>query len=721
MHSCAELGDMDSSGSQQMRLSAIGIVVFSLFIAVFFRLWFLQGIDRQEFEAASFSNRVRVLHEEGPRGRILDRNGKVLVDNRTSLVVALDREPLRQMKPEERTEIFIDLADSLNELGVPIKLDRIERGYADLRYAPQAHVPIVDDVEEEVEVYLRERAERFPGVIVKRTTTRVYPYGRVAAHILGYVGEINANELERYGPEAEDLDAARTDLGPDGFVGNGEYRLGDSIGKSGVERSFEAVLRGKPGKRTIEVNARGDMVDVIESEPGEAGNDLWLAVDVDLQAHAERLLSTKIHDLRGDYVEDVRRGVTVGLIRVNAPQGSIVIIDPRNGDVLAMASYPDYDPNLLVHGISQNLWAQLNDPNSGQPLLNWALQGAYAPGSTFKLFSAFAGLDSGYLSGGNEVIDDQGTYQVENCTGDSCTFRNAGSTKYYRTDVARSLTVSSDVYYYQLADKFWNLRGQYGETPIQDAAAEFGLGSRTGIRLPGEQGGRLPTPEWMRSMNDQYPDAFPRGQWQTGDSINSSVGQGDVLATPLQLANGYATFANGGTLYRPQVVTKATRANDPAVAPGEPDNYTVVYEAEPEVTGQVNIAPDHYDKIFRGLVGVTQDEGGTATKAWRAEPTTWPFAGKTGTAQVTGKADTALFAGFGPAIPGVPAEYAIAVVIPEAGFGGAVSAPLAFRVMRPVSEGTLIPACHVGDELTCMAAIQSAEDAAAQDVEGSQD
>lgn len=222
-------------------------------------------------------------------------------------------------------------------------------------------------------------------------------------------------------------------------------------------------------------------------------------------------------------------------------------------------------------------------------------------------------------------------------------------------------------------------------------------------------------------MNEQYPESFPRGIWQTGDSINSSVGQGDVLATPLQLAVGYATFANGGTQYQPQIVLQATRAVDPALPPGQAGNYTVIYEAEPEVLGQIDIQPDHYDKIFRGLLGVTQERGGTATEAWNAEPTAWPFAGKTGTAQVTGKADTALFAGFGPAVPGVPAEYAISVVIPEAGFGGTVSAPLAFRVMKPVSEGTLIPACHVGQEQACEDARRAAEEAAAQDVEGSQD
>jgi len=171
------------------------VVYVVLFLALFVRLWFLQGIDRQEFEAASVSNRLRVIHEEAPRGRILDRNGKVLVDNRTSIVVALDREPLRKMEPQEREAMFVDLADTLVSFGVPAKVSDVQKAFDDKRYAPQAYVPVAEDVSEDVEIYLAERADRFPGVVVERKAVRVYPYGKAAVHVLGYVGEINEDEL----------------------------------------------------------------------------------------------------------------------------------------------------------------------------------------------------------------------------------------------------------------------------------------------------------------------------------------------------------------------------------------------------------------------------------------------------------------------------------------------------------------------------------------------
>lgn len=699
--------------SNHVRLSAVGIVAVSLFLALFMRLWFLQGIDRQEFEAASISNRLRVITAEGPRGRILDRNGKVLVDNRTSIVVSLDREPLREMEPEDREELFVQLADTLDSLGVPTKVSHIEKRYADKRYLPQAYVPIAEDVPESVEVHLLERADRFPGVVVERTAIRVYPYGRIAVQVLGYVGEINEEELAARGgtvPGTATSTTSTTTTTIDPATGENAaaagapspkpYELGDSIGKSGVERAYEDDLRGVPGKRTIEVNARGDLVDVVSVDPPRAGDDVWLSLDVDLQAHAERLLEAKVQSLRGGRDADGNR--------LNVPQGSVVIQDPRNGQILAMASYPDYDPMLTVNGISQDVWEMLNDPNSGQPLVNWAMQGTYAPGSTFKLFTAHAGLTTGFLAQGNEVVDDPGYYDIENCTAGKCRVTNAGSKRMGTVDLAMSLTASSDVYYYRMADKLWQRRGEFGETPIQDSAALFGLGERTGIELPGEHRGRLPTPQSRKEAYEARPDLFEHGNWQTGDNINMSIGQGDVLATPLQLANAYSTFANGGIRYQPIVATKVTHPSDPAVPPAE-DDYELVREIAPVEAGRVEFSPDGRTKIFTGLVGVTQHYRGTATAAWEATPTAWPMGGKTGTAQVNKKADSALFVGWGPAVPGVPPEYTISVVIPEAGFGGAVAAPLAIRILEPVSHGTLAAACTVEDQERCDAERAQAE------------
>jgi len=702
--------------SNQVRLSALGIVALSLFLALFVRLWFLQGIDRQKFEVASASNRLRVIHEEGPRGRILDRNGKILVDNRTSIVVALDREPLRKLSEQQRPAEFAQLADTLTSIGVPTKVGDIEKRYADKRYAPQEYVPIAEDVTEEVELYLAERGDRFPGVVVESRAVRSYPYGPLAAQLVGYVGEINEQELVARGGTPSGASGTTT---PDPAASSttvttvpGQvakpYQLGDTIGKGGVERAYEADLRAVPGKRTIEVNAKGDLIDVVQRTSPTAGEDVWLSIDIDLQANAERLLAAKIESLRG---RTDKSGA-----RLTAPQGSVVIQDPMTGQILAMASYPSYDPSITVNGISSDLWARLNDPANGRPLYNWALQGTYAPGSTFKPFTAYAGMSSGFLRPGNDSYGDNGVYRLKACKGAKCEFQNAGRVSHGRVNVPRSLTVSSDVYYYWIGESLWVNRTQFGETPIQDAAGKFGIGKKTGIPLPGENAGRLPTPAARKAAFAANPGAFATGDWYSGDNIITAIGQGDVLITPLQLADAYATIANGGTRYRPQVVSKVTRIKDATQPPGQAGNFDVVRDIAPEALDKVDFAPDQYQKIFDGLVGVTQSGEGTASSSWRASPTAWPMAGKTGTAQVRGKADTSIFAGWGPAVAGFPPQYAVAVVIPEAGFGGDVSAPLAFRILQPASTNSLPPACPVADQTACDAANAAAAAASGQDV-----
>lgn len=678
--------------SDRIRLSAIGIVALSLFVALFVRLWFLQAIDRQRFEVASASNRLRQIHIEGPRGRILDRNGKILVDNRTEMVVALDREPLRKLSPRRREEIFADLAETLTAQGVPTKVRDVQKKYDDQRYAPQERVPLLEDVDERTEMFLLERGSRFPGLVVERRAVRVYPYGPLAAHLVGYVGEINETELAARGGKVPGATSTTSTTTPTGVALTKPYYVRDTIGKAGVERSAEKYLRGTPGSRTVEVNAKGDMISVVSEKPAKAGDDVWLAIDVDLQNTAEQLLEAKVRSVRGKVDNEGKP--------LRAPQGSVVIQDPRNGEVLAMASYPDYDPSITVNGISTELWEQLNNPDNGRPLFNWALQGTYAPGSTFKLFTAYSALRTGFITPANERYYDQGSYKVKGCNAGKCSFRNAGGAKLGMVDVPRSLTVSSDVYYYWIGDALWQAKGQLGETALQDGAKPFGIGQRTGIELPAEAPGRLPTPRSRRELYRANPKAFVTDKWYTGDNILTSIGQGDVLVTPLQLSNAYATFANGGTHYRPLVATVVTRPKDPGVDPAALNNIVLVHRFEPEVLGKVPFTTEQYLKIAQGLIGVTQNASGTAVKSWRASPTAWPMAGKTGTAQVVGKADSSVFAGYGP-VGAEPARYAISVVIPEAGFGGDVAAPLAFRIMKPLSENRLTPACTTDQTARC--------------------
>lgn len=665
--------------TSRLRLTIVGIVCVSLFASLLTRLWYLQGVAADDYRVTADSVYLRTIHEEGPRGRILDRNGRVLVDNRVSLVLGLDRQVLGEVDDERRGEVFTELADTLTSFGLPTKATVIEERYQDPRWGPLEFVPVVPDLpSQDVELYVAEHSDRFPGVVVKRRAVRTYPYGSLAAHLVGYVGQINEEELESAEREEGEIDASQPRE-----EGAKPYQGGDEIGKAGVEATFERDLRGIPADRRIQVDARGDYVGTLDDEEAQPGDDIWLTIDIDLQAHAEQLLRQQLDAVRGSRTSD-------GKVR-RAPQGSVVITNPQNGEILAMASYPSYDPAELVNGIDSDLWARLNDEGAGQPLFNWALQGTYAPGSTFKLFTAVAAKESGYLGPGNDVIVDRGSYEVGNCEGESCRFRNAGSVAYGSVDLPRSLTVSSDVYYYRIADELWQRRGVFGETPIQDWAARFGVGARTGVALPGEGRGRLPTPELLRRQHEENPDVFPRGEWYAGDNLNTSIGQGDVLMTPLQLVNSYATFANGGTRMTPLIVRKVTRPRDLGRDPADPENHDVIREADPLAVNEVGLQPRNALPIAAGIQGAVMSGEGTANDAFDQSPTAWPMAGKTGTAEVAGKADTALFVAYGPVLAGTDPTWAISVVLPEAGFGGEQAAPLAFRIMKPVSEATVPP------------------------------
>ena len=585
---------------------------------------------------------------------------------------------------------FTHIAEALSSLGIPTTADDVWNRFADKRYSPQEPVPVAEDVSPEVEQYLLERSSEFPGVIVDRRSVREYPYGTLAAHLIGYVGEINEEELVDRGGKIPGGGgaASSTTTTARGSMAK-SYELGDSIGKTGVERAYEEDLRAVPGQRTIEVNAKGEMLDVVSENPPVPGDDIWLSIDLDLQANAEKQLAERIDSLSG--------GQDRGGRPTKASQGSVVVTEPMTGEVLAMASYPTYDPAAIVNGISSEMWAQFQDPASGLPLNNWAMQGTYAPGSTFKPFTALAGLRTGFLRPGNETFSDSGVYQLQGCKGQKCEFQNAGRRGHGSVNLSRSLTVSSDTYYYRIGEQLWLSREATGETPIQDVAREFGLGEPTGIEVRGEASGRIPTPESRIAANEENPEAFPNPEWYTGDNVITAIGQGDVLVTPLQLVNAYAALANGGKLMRPHTVHQVTHAIDAMKPPGEPGNYEVVRIVEPEVIRTIDLPADQLLKIVQGLVGVTQSPEGTANASWQDSPTAWPLAGKTGTAQVNGKADTSVFVGWGPAATGLTPSHAVSVIVPEAGFGSDVAAPLSFRILAPASKGELPEACPVAE------------------------
>ena len=470
--------------------------------------------------------------------------------------------------------------------------------------------------DEEVARFVAQRY-RFPGVDVKARLFRSYPLGDVASHAIGYIGRINQREKERI-EESEN---------------QANYRGTEYIGKLGIEQSFEPQLHGITGVDQMETSAGGRAVRRLNSFPATPGHTIALTLDIKLQRMVEDLFGNR--------------------------RGALVAIDPRNGEVLALVSKPTFDPNLFVEGIDQENWAALNE-SIDRPLLNRALRGTYPPGSTYKPFMGLAALETGKRTPGT-IIHDGGSW-----TFGGHTFRSHGDHGLGAVDLHRSIVQSSNVYYYQLANDM-------GVDAIHDFMKPLGFGQITGIDLPGEVRGVLPSTEWKRKTYKR-PE---QQKWYGGETISLGIGQGYNNFTMLQLAHATATLANGGTQYRPHLglatVDAVTREHRPIPQP-------------PPV--QLGYKPSHVEVIRRAMVGVTQ--GGTSTRVFAGAA--YVSAGKTGTAQAVTigqkdkynaarlqerQRDHALYIAFAPADN---PQIALAVIVENAGFGGAHAAPIARRV-----------------------------------------
>jgi len=651
-----------NNDSPRLRMSIIGIVVFALFAALFTRLWYLQVMSTEEFQVAAQTNRTRTVAVEAPRGRILDRNGKVLVDNRVSIQVTIDRTQLNELDDAERLEVLTRLAAALSQASQATTVADLEARIADQRYSPYVPVPVAGDVPEDLKIWIDERADELPGVAAERVAVRRYPYGQLAAHVLGYTGKVTKEELELVADSGK------------------PYTLNDEIGKAGIEKVYEADLRGTPGVTLLEVDTEGNTIRTIPegTTAPVPGDDIVLNIDIDVQATAEQALLTSLSRAAS---RPPRTGDPPNVGQV----GSTVVLDPNTGGVIAMVSLPGYEPTDFVDGISASEWADLSNPANNYPLNNWALQGQYAPGSTFKPFTAWAALTAGLIAP-NTTVRDTGRFEVPGCTGDSCFFSNDGGTAYGNVDLRRSLTVSSDFYYYNLGARFWiEQEALGGPERFRQLLQEWGFYSKSGIDLTGEQEGRIPSPEWLKSYCEQA--TCTEDSWRTGDNVNMAIGQGSVLVTPLQLAVAYAAIGNGGKILEPHV---AREVKDGVT--GE-----VKRTIEPKVRNEVVIQPDWRQALIDGLIGVTTREGGTAVGAFAGFPSDlFQVAAKTGTAQVSRKAPTAVFGALGPA---AAPQYAVSVLLEESGYGGSVGAPVARRLFDVLSGTVPLPPAPPGGSL----------------------
>ncbi len=631
-------------GDARRRFDAMALVAAVLFAVLAGRLAQVQLVAAPDHRDVAAGNRVRVIESPAPRGRLLDAAGRVLAGNRSVFQVTLDWERLADLDADRRQGVFLDAADELAAASETITADDLTSTYDRARSQVLEPVVVADDVTTELWVALAERS--LPGIDVVAVPRRIYPNGRAAAHVLGYLGSVV--------DDAEAADRNRRDPGH-------RYRPGDPVGRTGLEKLFEAQLRGVPEVRRVEVDSANRVVRTIEVvQPSRPGNDIHLTIDLDLQLLAARSLAAELDRLRAD---------------VPARAGSMVALDPATGAVSALVSLPDFDPAVFVAGLGSDeadaLFADEDDP-----FLNRVIDGLYPAGSTFKPITAYASLEAGLRTPGT-VWEDLGSYRLTGCGGGAgCRFRNAGGVRMGPVDLRAALSRSSDTYFYSLGERLWLERGRLGEEALQDTARRFGLGSPTGIELPGESAGRVPTPASRRAEHDSAPGAFPDPRWYTGDSVNLAIGQGELLVTPLQLANVYAAVVSDGARHQPRLVDRIVDG-----VTGEP---VVVFA--PRVETGPALAPNLLAPIVDGLLDVPVR--GTAAPAFAGFPNDrFPLAAKTGTAEVDGRADFALFAGAGP-LP--DPSLAFAVVIEEGGFGGEAAAPVARRFLDGVLHPELL-------------------------------
>ena len=641
----------------RIRLVVVALVVVAGFGVLLARLWFLQVLSTESFSEQAQNNHVRIIWQQAPRGRILDAKGRVLVSNRTALAAGVIRDDLPKSK-RARAAVIKRLADLT---GVTPR--HIEQRLADKRRSPFQPVVVVDDITPEMYFTINERQDQFPGVDTLELAVRQYPHGTIAAHVLGYVNEVTEGELKS-------------------LKG---YRLGDQIGRIGIERQYERYLRGTPELRKLEVDAAGRVLGSLGGLQPDPGKDVQLTLDLDVQRVAERALLDGIRRARQQTFEGER---------FRAPGGAAVVLDTRTGGVVALANYPTFDLSEFVGGVSEDYYASLTSSKANFPLLNRATLSAYPPGSTFKPMMAVAALQSGIASAGGRY-----PCTTEFRFGDTV-FRNWTS-RNASISLAQSLVESCDTVFYQYARTWWGREQSQvanGRTPtetMQLFARRFGLGQPTGIDLPegSEDAGRIPDRAWRRSVWEQnkddycaradrtrdllYRDLCDRGfLWRGGDSVNMSIGQGDVLTTPLQVANAYAAIANGGTLMRPHL---GARVLGPA--------GKVVAQLAPKPHGKVNVSASALGYVRRALPLVAEE--GTARYPFRAWPLDQiPVAAKTGSSEIAGKQPFSWFAAYAPA--NAP-RYVVIAVVEQAGRGSQVAGPVVRRIMDELFDRPALP------------------------------
>ena len=631
------------------KLNIFLFLIFLLFSALIARLGYLQLLETEKYKKMADTNRLRPIPIQAPRGKILDRNQVPLADSKAVYTVSLAALELKDPEPV------------IKELSALLNVDEKEIKDAIKAKTFRSYEPIIvkEDVSLEKVMEIQERRQELPGVVIDVTPLRNYPQGTVASTFLGYLREkgTELKELQKKYPEKE-------------------YRLDDKIGLAGLEKYFESYLKGTNGYRWFEVDSDHNPIREMEKREPVSGNNLHLTIDFKLQKAAEEALDTMLKQTQKQYPD--------------AKAGAVVLIEVNTGRVLAMASKPDFDPNIFNGPINKEQVEYLfNAPTKA--LSNRSLY-PYPPGSTFKMVTTGAALRTNALSPTQKLYD-PGYIRLSSTTTFKC-WKPGG---HGAVDAVRNLQVSCNVFTGLAAERA-------GSDEVAKLANEFGFGNNTGISLPNENSGLIPTADWKREtqglmwennyknklekIEQRYDELIKKAKdseeldklenqkgkelrqaeaqfkidfrwntnWQRHDTLYNAIGQGQTLTTPLQLANYAATIANGGTLYKPYLVDKITDVNGKTVK-----------EFSPEIINKVKISKEDLQTLQKGMLAVTQP-GGTAYSIFRSLPVKAP--GKTGTSQVTNKDNHGLFVGYAPYDN---PQVAAATIIEYGGAGGSTA------------------------------------------------
>lgn len=639
-----------------IRLIALQILVLSLLATLGGRLWYLQIRNGEEYTEKASRNQVQKVVQPAVRGSILDANGVPVADNETRLVVSVSRTEMLRQKDDGKA-VLARLADVLKlprkEVADRVRLCDSETPQPCWNGSPYQPIPITDKTTTQQALQIMERREEFPGVTAEPTAVRRYPApgGANTSQVLGYLSPVTDEEI-----------AARE------ASGKTPLQRSDQVGRSGLERTYDSELRGTAGVTGYQVDNLGRVIGTAEKTAAVPGSTLVTSLDARVQKVAEDELIKAMKEARKQHDRNTNRNY-------EADSGAVVVMEAKTGRIVAMASAPTYDPNVWVGGIDAKEYKRLTGKESNFPLLNRAIQGQAAPGSIFKVVSTAAAIRAGYPPDGR-----YGCSSSFNIGGQ--VFKNFESQSHGSISLGRALEVSCDTVFYKLAYEEWKKDG--GNVPKKNpddwfytTAHKFGLGARTGIDLTSEVPGRVPDRKWKKDYYEAMKDSWCKQakskkkdyvtqiarencaegfKMRAGDSVNYSIGQGDTLVTPIQMANIYAAISNGGTLHKPSV----------GKAVISPDGSSVK-EIKPEKLGKLPVSRKNLAYMDNALEGVAT----RGTAAWRFGG--WPqkkipMHAKTGTAEVYGKQTTSWFATY-------TKEYAIVMTISQGGTGSGASGP----------------------------------------------